>query len=188
MLKSENYRVEEGDSMNKRKFLVIFIMFTFALSLSWAANISILVNQQNAIEEGTEQSGIYETTQVIENLILDSLFNYGHIVSNEPIVVGSKWEESNRNAIFAAVEGYVDYYVLVTIEYDVSQSTNPTGVIIENIDSITATVTNIWTNKVIEQLKITDLKSKGNETQLNNLSRIVSSLTNDINTSVRNKR
>ena len=105
-------------------------MFTFALSLSQAANISILVNQQNAIEEGTEQSGIYETTQVIENLILDSLFNYGHIVSNEPIVVCSKWEEANINAIFSAAEGYVDYYVVVTIEYDVSQSINPTVVII----------------------------------------------------------
>lgn len=174
--------------MNLKKVIILLaVLTTFICNVS-AANISILINQQNIVENGTEQDKVFDTSRVIESALLDALYNYGHIVSNEPIVVGSKWETSNREALFAAQDGFVDYYVLVTLNYDVSDSTNPNAVIVDNIDSIVATITNIWTNKVVDQLTIKNITQTNNETEMSSISRVIISLGKEINSKVRSKR
>lgn len=112
------------------KLLGIFIIFFCSANNMFGLNVSILVVQNN----GTDK--ISEASKVFENQVLNYMFDNGHIVSNEPISLFENYEIDSIKGFDAAVDGFVDFYVEIIIDYDMDKSSNPEAVILSNIRSV----------------------------------------------------
>lgn len=112
------------------KLLGIFIIFFCSANNMFGLNVSILVVQNN----GTDK--ISEASKVFENQVLNYMFDNGHIVSNEPISLFENYETDSIRGFDAAVDGFVDFYVEIIIDYDMDKSSNPEAVILSNIKSV----------------------------------------------------
>ena len=112
------------------KLLGIFIIFFCSANNMFGLNVSILVVQNN----GTDK--ISEASKVFENQVLNYMFDNGHIVSNEPISLFENYETDSIKGFDAAVDGFVDFYVEIIIDYDMDKSSNPEAVILSNIRSV----------------------------------------------------
>lgn len=112
------------------KLLSIFIIFFCSANNMFGLNVSILVVQNN----GTDK--ISEASKVFENQVLNYMFDNGHIVSNEPISLFENYEIDSIKGFDAAVDGFVDFYVEIIIDYDMDDSSNPEAVILSNIKSV----------------------------------------------------
>lgn len=112
------------------KLLSIFIIFFCSANNMFGLNVSILVVQNN----GTDK--ISEASKVFENQVLNYMFDNGHIVSNEPISLFENYETDSIKGFDAAVDGFVDFYVEIIIDYNMDDSSNPEAVILSNIRSV----------------------------------------------------
>lgn len=112
------------------KLLSIFIIFFCFANNMFGLNVSILVVQNN----GTDK--ISEASKVFENQVLNYMFDNGHIVSNEPISLFENYEIDSIKGFDAAVDGFVDFYVEIIIDYNMDDSSNPEAVILSNIRSV----------------------------------------------------
>ena len=112
------------------KLLGIFIIFFCFANNMFGLNVSILVVQNN----GTDK--ISEASKVFENQVLNYMFDNGHIVSNEPISLFENYDTDSIRGFDAAVDGFVDFYVEIIIDYDMDDSSNPEAVILSNIRSV----------------------------------------------------
>ena len=129
----------------KVKFVLSFVLFMLVSYSIYGLNLSVLVVQKN----GTEK--ISESTKIFENQILNTLFDMGHIVSNEPIAMYENYLYAQDKAIEAALDGFIDFYIEVIVEYDIQKSTNPEGVTLDNIKSVEYEIKNVFTGKVLHK-------------------------------------
>lgn len=129
----------------KRKIrnLIIVMILLFNVINAYGMNVSILILQKDGAEK------ISESSRVFENHILNTLFDNGHIVSNEPISLYKDYEMAVYNGFNSAVEGFMDYFVEITLEYDLTKSKNPDGVSLENIKNVQYTIKKVSTGSEI---------------------------------------
>lgn len=127
----------------KIKFISILLcLFTLAVNL-YGLNINILILQ----DDGTEK--ISEASRVFENQILNLIFDYGHIVTNEPISLYENCDTAINTGFNAAIDGYMDYFVTIKVEYNRENSSNPDGVLLSNIKSVNYEIKRVKDSKVI---------------------------------------
>lgn len=129
----------------KRKIRNLIIVMILLLNVinAYGMNVSILILQKDGAEK------ISESSRVFENHILNTLFDNGHIVSNEPISLYKDYEMAVYNGFNSAVEGFMDYFVEITLEYDLTKSKNPDGVSLENIKNVQYTIKKVSTGSEI---------------------------------------
>jgi len=127
------------------KIIISNILFFLSLPILSAATLSVQIVQVDKIHKDVTLSSL-----LVEESILDFLFNQGFIVSNSPIITG----ENNSSTGFAlamndARSGLADYLAFVTIFYDLENSTSPEESILSNIESAQWQLIQITDNKQI---------------------------------------
>lgn len=161
----------------KKKLLVFILVLSTFYSL-FAVNTSLLVIQKNGLET------VSAATKTIENEILDTLFEEGHIVSNSPIIKSSEYDEKSPEAFFDALEGCMDYFVEVTINYDLKDSKFPDGLLVSNISYIHYSIKNVWTGNLL--ISSEDIKPANIKNDANGLKKFAVLIGNNINSDIIN--
>ena len=121
-----------------RNLIVVLILILNVIN-AYGMNVSILILQKDGPEK------VSEASRVFENQILNTLFDNGHIVSNEPISLYENYEMAIFNGFNSAVDGFMDYFVEITLEYDLAKSKTPDGVSLENIKNVQYTIKKVST-------------------------------------------
>ena len=121
--------------MKRTRFYLMILSFLLLNVISlYGLNVSILIFQKDGIDK------VSESSRVFENQIMNTLFDYGHIVTNETISLYENYDMASVNGFNAAVDGFMDYFVEIKLEYDISQSKNPEAVSLENLKSVDSPV------------------------------------------------
>lgn len=128
----------------KKNIRYIFILIILLLSMInlYGMNVSFLIIQKNGLEK------VSESSRVFENQIMNTLFDCGHIVTNEPISLFENYETATINGFNAAVDGFMDYFIEIEVDYDLSKSKNPEAVLLENVKSVEYRIKNVLTGTV----------------------------------------
>ncbi|MBQ9207694.1 MAG: hypothetical protein IJ158_13415 [Treponema sp.] len=123
--------------MNKRWVQSIFCVF-FAFSCvcgAYARSLSIQIIQNNPGQEK-----IWATSYLFEQNITDYFYDAGDIVSSSPVWISDADEKKNKGALRASLdenrEGGMDMLVRVELFYNTSDSSNPEGLLLENIKKV----------------------------------------------------
>jgi hypothetical protein len=101
----------------KRPFLPLFLAF-FVIQPLNAATVSFLV-----IETGLpSESGVNQYSGLWESGLLDVFFEFGHIVSNAPVMrldytPEETFPEEARKNLDEALEGGVEYFIIALLKY-----------------------------------------------------------------------
>lgn len=121
--------------MKKLKYIFSFVAVFFAATV--CASASVISFQ--IIQHDKSQSNVRESSYVVENALFDFFFDKGFIATNSPTETTSKASEDLKvfsQALAEAKMGHCNYFVVLTIDYDVKLSTNTKGSFLSNIDSI----------------------------------------------------
>lgn len=116
------------------KFLlqkIVVFFFMGVSSLAFSSSVSILMSQYD-----NSVSTPRKTTYLIENGIMDVLYDSGVIVSSVPVNINTKNEVALNIAIQDAKNGYFMYAVHVSVYYKSGLSNNPKKILLEDIKSI----------------------------------------------------
>ena len=124
------------------KFFIMIILLLGVVFSVYGRNISVLIIQKDGLEK------VSEASKVFENQIMNTLFDYGHIVTNETISLYENYEMASVNGFNAAVDGFMDYFIEVILEYDISKSNNPEAIAIENIRSVEYTIKSVYDGSI----------------------------------------
>ncbi len=96
-----------------------------------AKGLSLQVIQRGA------SGGVFDTSYVVEQSILDYFFEHGMIVSNNDVIVseGDEAAESRalRLSLIEAKAGCMDLFVKLYLDFALEDSTNPKAVLLSNI-------------------------------------------------------
>lgn len=126
----------------KYKFLVLIIcLLSFSVAV-FGLNLSILIVQN----DGTEKVSVASKT--FENEILNYFFDNGHIVCNEPISLFENYEFAAIEGFNAAVDGFMDYFVEIKIDYT-ENSSNPDAVLLSNIKNVEYKIKKVSTGEIL---------------------------------------
>ncbi|MCQ2982795.1 MAG: hypothetical protein MJ178_08585 [Treponemataceae bacterium] len=147
--------------MWKRNIAVVLsVLFVSVQSIS-AAAINMIVCQEEA--DASIVLPVRKTSQQIETVILDALFDSGHIVTNENIVNGETRESGIRAGLLSARDSYMDFYVVVTTHYTGESVDAPGKVSLESIKDVELTIRRIRTDAIVCQETIVPVQ-KAKET------------------------
>ena len=121
--------------MNKFRHFFVFA----AVLLVCAASASASVISFQIIQHDKSQTEIRDSSYIIENTLFDYFFDIGFITTNSP--TANTDGKSGDKKVFSrslveAKMGHCNYFVLLTIDYDVRLSKNTKGNFLSNIDSI----------------------------------------------------
>ncbi|AEE17180.1 hypothetical protein [Treponema brennaborense] len=97
----------------------------------YASTLSIQLIQLDPLH-----TDVSDTSLLMEEAVMDYLFDQGFIVSNSPVISGEKnIEPGSRIALYDAQSGSFDYIAFITITYDASQSANPNANLLSHIQT-----------------------------------------------------
>ena len=135
--------------MKWTRFYLMILSFLLLNVISlYGLNVSILIFQKDGIDK------VSESSRVFENQIMNTLFDYGHIVTNETISLYENYDMASVNGFNAAVDGFMDYFVEIKLEYDISQSKNPEAVSLENLKSVDYVIKKVSTGEVFYKSEV----------------------------------
>jgi len=120
----------------KTTFISAFLMLTGCLC--FAKQISIQVVQHGA---GAEE--VFEQSFVIEDQLLDGLFESGYIVTNSPAVISNSSSEDLslwNMGIGDAWEGSSDYFAQINLFFDSSEIESSGNAVLNKVDLAVASV------------------------------------------------
>ena len=116
------------------KFLISGLFAFFCVSGAFAKSLSIQIIQNNPGQEK-----IWATSYLFEQNITDYFFDAGDIVSSSPIWISAS-EDKNKSALRASLDenrqGGMEVLVRVELFYDVKNSSNPDGLLLNNIKNV----------------------------------------------------
>lgn len=115
--------------MGKIKTLVFSMLFLLGGMSCFAKQLSIQVIQHDGLKEDVSDSSF-----IVEDEVMNGLFDKGYIVTNSPASVSNSNAEDEKifkTGMKEASEGYSDYYVQISLFYTGSEEVNPmtTGLI-----------------------------------------------------------
>ena len=95
----------------KRFFISVFFIF-LALNC-FCATLDIFITQNDGVQEN-----VRDITSLFEATVLDSFFDYGHIVSNEPVCLDVTSKTGFQKAFDNAQKGYSDFLISFLLTVD----------------------------------------------------------------------
>lgn len=115
--------------------LILCVVFAFfCASGAFSKSLSIQIIQNNP-----GQDKIWATSYLFEQNITDYFFDSGDIVSSSPIWISDS-DEKNKGALKASLaenlEGGMEVLVRVELFYDTRDSSNPDGLLLQNIKNV----------------------------------------------------
>ncbi|WP_307770936.1 hypothetical protein [uncultured Treponema sp.] len=133
--------------MERKNTALLFAMLLFAPCFAAAfPSVGFQIIQHDP--SGDE---IRNCVYIIEDALFDTFFSNGIIISNSPPVSSDPKEFDSvfRKSLDEARESGTDLFVELTGEFDVSDSTNPSGALLDNISSFSYTVIDIDKDEVL---------------------------------------
>lgn len=113
---------------------ILFVLFALLSSGAFARSLSIQIIQNNPGQEK-----VWATSYLFEQNITDYFFDAGDIVSSSPVWISDS-DEKNKSALKASLrenlEGGMDTLIRVELFYNTSDSSNPEGLLLENIKKV----------------------------------------------------
>lgn len=113
---------------------ILFVLFALFSSGAFARSLSIQIIQNNPGQEK-----VWATSYLFEQNLTDYFFDAGDIVSSSPVWI-SDTDEKNRGALKASLQenydGGMEVLVRVELFYNTSDSSNPEGLLLENIKKV----------------------------------------------------
>lgn len=121
--------------MNRWAKKILSLAFAFfCVSAMSARSLSIQIIQNNP-----GQDKVWATSYLFEQNITDFFYDAGNIVSSSPVWI-SDTDEKNRGALKASLrenlQGGMEVLVRVELFYNTSDSSNPDGLLLENIKKV----------------------------------------------------
>ncbi|WP_294431114.1 hypothetical protein [uncultured Treponema sp.] len=121
--------------MNKRWVKsIISVLFLFCASAAFSRSLSFQIIQNNPGQEK-----VWATSYLFEQNLTDYFFDTGDIVSSSPVWI-SDTNEKNKAALRASLDenrqGGMEVLVRVELIYNTNDSSNPDGLLLENIKKV----------------------------------------------------
>lgn len=98
--------------IKKTSFVMILLILIVAFSIH-CESVTLLINQKDGIQEKVK-----ETTKLYEDCLLDCFFEYGMVVTNEPISMDEELTGLIQVAYDASLLGYIDYLAIFDFYLD----------------------------------------------------------------------
>lgn len=147
---------------NVLRFFIILFFLTAPFFLS-ASSVSILMCQKNSNIET-----LRGTTVMIENGVLEILFDRGHIVSSGKAALSDMdIEEAADAALKNSAEGFFEFLVRIIVSYKDKIPENSAKIVFDDIDHIDWNIVQVRNNRnIYEKKNIIPAKSENeNDTQ-----------------------
>lgn len=93
-------------------FVMLFLILITVFGV-YSESLTLLINQKDGIQEKVK-----ETTKLYEDCLLDCFFDYGMVVTNEPISMDSELTGVIQTAYDASSLGYIDYLAVFDFSLD----------------------------------------------------------------------
>ncbi len=110
--------------------IIVFIMLSVNI-YSFAPSVVVQMLQHD-VERDVER----ESTFLLENGVLDVMFDAGYIVSSLPITINKDVDSTLKETISVAKAGYMSYVVYVNVYYRDYGFTGDETISIEDIESV----------------------------------------------------
>ncbi len=141
----------------KMVFVLFFVFSTFAFAPSIAVQMA-----QHDIDRDT----LRESTFILEDGILDTLFESGFIVSSLPISINKDTHSTQREIINQARLGYINYVVCIDVYYSSYGISAEEALTVTDIESIDWRIVNTSSLDVLSNGKILAPSKKSGETDV----------------------
>lgn len=158
----------------KKIFICVSLLF-FTVCV-FAKDVTIQV-----VQHGGSPETVSETTLMLEDELLNSFFDRGHIVSNLPAVMSQSSDEDKdliEKLFSESATGGGDYAVQVRIYLDTSNSSNPKAVLLSDIKKVE------WDGAVVKSRKGASGSMQGPDAQqqnkLDNMHKYIATVVNNI--------
>lgn len=130
------------------------LVFAFSVFSACAKSFSLQVVQKNA--PGDQ---VFDSSFVVEQIILDHFFDRGMIVSNNALLVSKNDAAQDkidlRRSMFEAKIGCMDLFVQLDLNYSALETANPEVILLSNIKSADLQIVSLQENKTICKGKFT---------------------------------
>lgn len=130
------------------KKAALAFMFFLTLNFANAASFSLQVVQQN-----TPGDKVFDSSYVVEQAILDYFFERGMIVSNNSVIISKNDVAADktvlRRAFIEAKAGSMELFIKLFLNYSVTESTNPTAVLLSNIKGAELEIVSVKENRTL---------------------------------------
>ncbi|MCR5217333.1 hypothetical protein [Treponema sp.] len=157
------------------KKLTLALLCFLATAFLYSESVAFQVIQHDKSSDEVRLSSL-----MIEESILDYFFNQGFIVTNSPAIAfndSAKDSYYEKKAVAEAREGGIRYFILVTADFDVTDSARSEANVVDNIKFIKWELTDIRLDKKIAGGKVepSGIKAKNMQTGVYKLSQKVAS-------------
>ena len=174
--------------MNKRWvksiFCICYVLFGVALGFSRSLSIQIIQNNPG-------QEKIWATSYLFEQNITDYFFDAGDIVSSSPVWIYDSDDSKNKGALRASLdenrEGGMDTLVRVELFFNTNDSSNPEGLLLENIKKVQWKAYSVMTGKELFEGKAVPEKLSAKNNNEMGLSQFAGLVAYQINTQMKHK-
>lgn len=119
--------------MNIKKLFIGLISF-FAFTQLFAVSLSVQILQFNP-----GQDKVWETSQVVEQSIIDFFFENGFVVSNSPVFLSTDAKTDRmeiRKSVEDARQGRLEYFAEVKINYNENITTNSDSALLSHVKNV----------------------------------------------------
>ena len=132
--------------MTKRCFLALCLTFLLPLAKISAFSVVFQVFQNDR-----NSDLILETTQLVSQGLLDSFFDFGCVACDAPASVFFSEQQSQEivdKVLVESAESFMDYLVVIKIDYDREKLQNPEAAQLAGIKNISWKAIEVLQNKV----------------------------------------
>lgn len=165
--------------------LSVFLVSLFC-SGSFARSLSIQIVQNNPGQEK-----VWAASYLFEQSITDYFFDSGDIVSSSPVWISDS-EEKNRDALRASIrenfDGGMEMLVRVELFYGTGGSSNPEGLLLENIKKVQWKCYSVLTGDQLFEGSAVPEKPGPKTNNEMGLSQFAGSVAYEINAQIRSKK
>ncbi len=150
--------------MLKRTLAAAFCLLCVSAQACFAAAITMILCQEES--DSQVELPVRKISETMESVIMDTLFDNGHIVTNENICCGDSIDVSVRNGLYAAQDSYMDYYVVISVHFTGESVASPSKVSLKALENVEVTVRKIRSDAVVYQEVITpEVNARETESQ-----------------------
>ncbi len=111
-----------------KMFCIVFISSALC---AFAPSVVVQMAQHD-----TEREALRESTFILENGVLNVLFDAGYIVSSLPTAINTDIDANLKESIKLAKEGYMSYVVYINVYYHTYEGVYDETITVEDIDAI----------------------------------------------------
>lgn len=151
--------LEENIEMTKQRFfaLCLIILLPLAKINAFSVVFQVFQNDRNS-------DLILETTQLLSQGLLDSFFDFGWVACDAPASVFSSEQQSQElveKVLVESAESFMDYLVVIRIDYEREKLQNPEAAQLAGIKNISWKAIDVLQNEVAGEGSMKPSLSKG---------------------------